>query len=153
MRYENERKGKQYADFKRRTIPNDIKEENDVVLKQQKLTDNLSSTFEPTTYKVKERNASKIVVENTETSAQYRKNVAHAKKIPFGRFLTPENATNSGEGAKAPEQNDSSSVHGTNVPELNSNNLLLRKILQTLQANDQNQNSKRIAPKRYGFED
>lgn len=42
-------KGKQYADMKRHAKPNKLQEGDDVVLKRQKLTNILSSTFEPST--------------------------------------------------------------------------------------------------------
>lgn len=80
---EMKEKGKQYADMKRHSKPNnEIKEGDDVILKRQKLTKKLSSTFEPTTYTVKERNGSEIIVENAATKSEYRRNVTHAKKIP-----------------------------------------------------------------------
>lgn len=83
-------KGKEYADTKRHAKPNEIKEGDDVILKRQKLTNKLSSTFEPTTYTVKERNGSEITVENAATKTECRRNVAHAKKILTGGFHMPE---------------------------------------------------------------
>lgn len=62
------------------------------------------SAFEPTTYKVKERNGSEIVVENADTSTQYRRKVAHPKKIPVGGFRTSENPNDFQEAASVPKR-------------------------------------------------
>lgn len=82
--------GKQYADMKRSAKLNEIKEGDDVILKRQKRTNKLSTTFEPATYTVKERSGSEITVENAATGTEYRRNVAHAIKIPDGGFRMTE---------------------------------------------------------------
>lgn len=78
--------GKKYADMKRSVKSNEIKEGGDVILKRQKRINKLSTTFEPTTYTVKERSGSEITVENVATRTEYRRNVAHAMRIPDGGF-------------------------------------------------------------------
>lgn len=136
---EMKQRGKQYADMRRHAKPNEIEEGDDVVLKRQKLTNKLSSTFEPTTYTVKERNGSEIVVENAETKTEYRRNVAHAKKIPTGGFRATD---------VDPDDAVSDNV-AANVPEASSPNQGDPDIFQ-----DQRPKSRRVrgAPKRYGFE-
>lgn len=102
--------GKKYADTKRHAKPNEIKEGDDVVLKRPKVTNKLSSTFEPTTYTVKNRHGSEIMVENAATGTEYRRNVAHAKKIPHGGFRMPETdegtATDHNPDATTSDQNE-----------------------------------------------
>lgn len=78
---ETKEKGKRYADMKRHAKISDIKVGDKVLLKRQIQTNKLSTTFEPTTFKVVERKGSELLVENTETKTQYRRNVAHTKKI------------------------------------------------------------------------
>lgn len=78
---EVKQKGKSYADMKRHAKPNDVKVGDRVLLKRQILTNKLSTTFEPTIFKVIERNGSEVLVENTETNTQYRRNVAHTKRV------------------------------------------------------------------------
>ncbi|XP_037028486.1 uncharacterized protein K02A2.6-like [Bradysia coprophila] len=134
---EMKNKGKQYADTKRHAEPNEIREGDNVVLKRQKPTNKLSSTFEPTTYTVKERKGSEIVVENPETETEYRRNVAHAKKIPTGGFRTTED-------------NPTDAI--PNVPDA----IPTAETANDHENPDQNQRPKstrvRGAPKRYGFE-
>lgn len=144
---EMKEKGKQYADLKRRAAPNDIEEGDDVVLKRLKPTNKLSSTFEPATYKVKERHGSEVVVENAETSTQYRRNVAHVKKIPSGGFRTMENSTNATEELIA-KQNEANITH-QNVPESNNE----PSIHQESTNNGRKSSRLRTVPKRYGYED
>lgn len=75
-------KGKEYTDQKRRAKPNDIKEGDEVVVKRQVITNKLATTFEPTIHKVTKRIGSEVVVEHSGTGKQYRRNVAHVKKVP-----------------------------------------------------------------------
>lgn len=66
---ESKEKGKVYANVNRNTIPNDIREGDDVILKRQKMANKLSSTFEPTICKVVKRNGLEIPVINEDISA------------------------------------------------------------------------------------
>lgn len=102
---EEKGKGKEYGDRIRNAKSNEIQEGDEVILKRQKMTNKLSTTFEPTTFKVVDRSGSEITVENPETSTQYRRNVAHVKKIPQGGF---EKQPTTEQKLKTPEQpNDS----------------------------------------------
>lgn len=76
-------KGKDYADRKRHAKLNDVKEGDEVVAKRQIYTNKLATTFEPTVYKVVQRKGSEVTIENSGTGTQYRRNVAHIKKIPI----------------------------------------------------------------------
>lgn len=75
-------KGKDYADRKRHAKVNDVKEGDEVVAKRQIITNKLATKFEPAVYKVVKRNGSEVTIENSGTGTQYRRNVAHIKKIP-----------------------------------------------------------------------
>lgn len=75
-------KGKQYIDHKRRAKTSDIEEGDEVVAKRQVTTNKLSTTFEPTVYTVTKRNGSEVTIESAATGTQYRRNVAHVKKLP-----------------------------------------------------------------------
>lgn len=78
---EKKERGKLYADKKRRARTSDIMIGDNVLLKRQMSTNKLSTTFEPTTFRVIEKHGPEVLVENTETKTQYRRNVAHVKKI------------------------------------------------------------------------
>lgn len=123
-----------------------------MVLKRQKPTNKLPSTFEPTTFTVKERNGGEIVVENSETKTEYRRNVAHAKKIPTGGFRAAEANPNHAI-REVPRENCSGAPDTgnmtANIPEATSSNRGNHVIAQ-----NQRPKSKRVreAPKRYGFE-
>lgn len=84
---EKKEKGKEYADAKRNAKSNEIEEGDGVILMRQNPPNKLATRFEPTVYKVIKRKGSEITVENTDTQSQYRRNVAHAKKV---RFSEPE---------------------------------------------------------------
>lgn len=93
-------KGMEYANEKRNAKPSDIKEGDDVIIKRPKKANKLSSTFEPTVYKVVKRNGSEITVMNEETSTQYRRNVAHAKKVEMQTGKTDVETQTTGNRAK-----------------------------------------------------
>lgn len=82
-------KGKEYADRKRHAKNNDIEKGDEVVVKRQIITNKLATKFEPTVYKVTERKGSEVTVENEGTGTQYRRNVAHIKKIPPSTSTQP----------------------------------------------------------------
>lgn len=93
-------KGMDYANEKRNAKPSDIKEGDGVIIKRPKKANKLSSTFEPTVYKVMKRNGSEITVMNEETSTQYRRNVAHAKKVEVQTEKTVVETQTAGNQAK-----------------------------------------------------
>lgn len=74
-------KGKEYADAKRHAKISDIKEGDEVLIKRQIISNKLATMFEPTVYKVVKRNGPDVAVKNTQTSTQYRRNIAHIKKF------------------------------------------------------------------------
>lgn len=74
-------KGKEYADKKRHAKLSEVKEGDKVVVKRQLMTNKLATTFEPTIYKVTKRNGSEVTVANPKTNSEYRRNVAHVKKV------------------------------------------------------------------------
>ncbi|XP_055839723.1 uncharacterized protein K02A2.6-like [Episyrphus balteatus] len=79
-------KGKCYADNKRHAKVSDVKEGDDVVVKRQIVTNKLATTFEPVAYKVVDRKGSEVTVQNPNTGTEYRRNVAHVRKVPPGVF-------------------------------------------------------------------
>lgn len=92
-------KGKEYADRKRRAKMSEIEEGDTVVAKRQIKTNKLATTFEPTVYKVAKRTGSEITIENPATGTQYRRNVAHIKKV-----APTEIATTSSPPVTSPQQ-------------------------------------------------
>lgn len=75
-------KGKEYADRKRHAKPNDVKEGDEVVAKRQIITNKLATKFEPTVYNVIKRSGAEVTIVNPGTGTQYKRNVAHVKKLP-----------------------------------------------------------------------
>lgn len=52
-----------------------------MVAKRQIITNKLASKYEPAIYKVVKRTGAEVTIENTGTGTQYRRNVAHVKKL------------------------------------------------------------------------
>lgn len=75
-------KGKLYADRKRRAGPSDMVVGDHVLLKRQRVKNKLESIFEPTVYSVIKRSGPDVTVQAAGSLVQYRRNVAHIKKIP-----------------------------------------------------------------------
>lgn len=82
---EKKQMGKEYGDQRRRAKQIDIDVGEKVFIKRQVVPNKLASTFDPTTFTVVKRNGSEVTVENTETKTQYRRNVAHVKRVPLGQ--------------------------------------------------------------------
>lgn len=80
---ERKQKGKEYGDEIRHAKPNDIEEGDKVVIKRTVLSNKLQAKYEPTIYVVLKRMGSEVTVKSTETSKEYKRNVAHVKKIYF----------------------------------------------------------------------
>lgn len=78
----SKQKGKQYADGKRHAKENTIAIGDLVWLKNIIKTNKLMAPFEPVTFKVIGRSGSELLVENPETKARYRRNVAHVILAP-----------------------------------------------------------------------
>lgn len=74
-------KGKEYADEHRNAKPSEIKEGDEVWLKQVVQTNKLAPTFIPSAHKVVKRNGAELLVENMVTKQRYRRNVSHALKV------------------------------------------------------------------------
>lgn len=73
-------KGKQYTDKRRHAQESTIEAGEIVWLKRLTNKNKLSPTFEPVDHKVISRSGSELLVENTVTGAQYRRNITHVKK-------------------------------------------------------------------------
>ena len=99
---EMKRKGKEYADRKRKAKMSDVKEGDEVIAKRQIRTNKLATKFEPTVYKVVKRNGAEVTMENTGTGTQYRRNVAHIKKLPS--INTSGDMTASSSSSSSPSQ-------------------------------------------------
>lgn len=74
-------KGKEYADERRHAKSSEIKEGDEVWLKQVVQTNKLAPTFTPVAHKVIERKGAELLVENQATKTRYRRNISHALKI------------------------------------------------------------------------
>lgn len=79
-------KGKEYADEKRRAKASEIEVGDEVWLKQVVKRNKLTPNFEPVSHKVVDRKGSELIVENMDSHAQYRRNVAH--KIRAVRMIS-----------------------------------------------------------------
>ncbi|XP_055306964.1 uncharacterized protein K02A2.6-like [Sitodiplosis mosellana] len=79
---EMKQKGKEYADRKRHAQANDLKEGDEVIVKRQIVSNKLDTAFEPVIHTVAKRMGSEVIVVHSGTGKQYRRNVAHVKKIP-----------------------------------------------------------------------
>lgn len=105
-----------HSDLLRRKILERGDQNLDSVMKLARILESVSNQWE--------RNGSEIVVENAETKTEYRRNVAHAKKIPAGGFREPE--VNPGDAiSKVPDGNSASVPNSgdvtANVPEATTN--------------------------------
>lgn len=88
-------KGKEYIDCKRRAKVSDIEEGDSVIAKRQIITNKLATMFEPTVFKVTNRSGSELTIENPATKTQYRRNVAHVKKVPPSSSTAASGSTSS----------------------------------------------------------
>lgn len=78
---EKKEKEKEYADNQRKAKQNDIKEGDEVLVKQLIKPNKLAPTFNPTVHKVLKRKGPDVTIQSTETNSTYRRNVAHLKKV------------------------------------------------------------------------
>lgn len=101
---EMKQKGKEYADRKRRAQTNDIEEGDEVVVKRQIITNKLATTFEPTIHKVTKRSGSEVIVEHSGTGKQYRRNVAHVKKVPSHTNISLQHSSPQAEESSADKE-------------------------------------------------
>lgn len=126
---EAKEKGRIYANGKRHAKTSEIKEGDSVLIKRQKIENKLQSPFLPTAYKVIKRNGAEVTVENSETSEQYRRNVAHVKKIPDDDNeletqqhlpLLPGSASDDQPLTKTPAEINSNNREGTDQPAIDN---------------------------------
>lgn len=119
---EKKEKGKVYGDNRRNAKVSDIEVGDSVLLKRQVISNKLATTFEPTTFKVIERNGSEITVENIETGTTYKRNVAHVKKIsveetdtntPIDELNLNEQNSNNNSSSDSPAINENSTESNT----------------------------------------
>lgn len=75
-------KGGEYGNMKRRAEPSDIQVGDTVVTKRQLVSNKLATPYEPTPYQVIQRSGPEVKIKSTATSAIYRRNIAHIKKLP-----------------------------------------------------------------------
>lgn len=78
---EEKHKGKEYGDAKRKAKASEIGIGDLVVAKRQMMANKLSTPYESTPYEVIKRNGAEATIKSAETSAVFRRNVAHLKKI------------------------------------------------------------------------
>lgn len=74
--------GKEYGDDKRNAKQSDIQVGDVVLTKRQSKPHKLATPYEDTAYEVTKRNGSETVIKSLESSATFRRNVAHLKKLP-----------------------------------------------------------------------
>lgn len=77
---EQKEKGRQYADQKRHAKPSEIKEGDEVWLKRMINKNKLTPVFDPKSFVVVKRKGAELLVEDSLTKEQYKRNVAHAIK-------------------------------------------------------------------------
>lgn len=82
--------GKEYGDAKRRAKESEIDVGDLVVAKRQMMSNKLATRYEPTAYEVTKRNGPEAIIKSTESSATFRRNVAHLKKIPSSLPSIPD---------------------------------------------------------------
>ncbi|XP_055605533.1 uncharacterized protein K02A2.6-like [Uranotaenia lowii] len=75
-------KGKEYSDEKRLARERPISEGDRVLSKRMRKDNKLSSEYTNEEFIIKRKFGSDVIVESVETGKQYRRNVAHLKKIP-----------------------------------------------------------------------
>lgn len=86
----NKFKNKEYIDTKRNAKHSDI-QVNDSVLVQRMVKNNkLESNFHPTIHKVISVSGGDTIVENQSTGKQYRRNIAHLKKVSDPKLVNQE---------------------------------------------------------------
>lgn len=80
-------KSKEYADHRRRAKSSDLQIGDKVFVKNMMKTNKLTPTFGGKEYEVIERSGAEIKVQDSE-GCVYRRNVAHAKRVPAGIGLS-----------------------------------------------------------------
>lgn len=81
--------GKEYGDAKRRAKKSEVQVGDLVVAKRQIMSNKLVTRYEPTAYEVIKRNGPEAVIKSTESSATFRRNMAHLKRIPSSTLPIP----------------------------------------------------------------
>lgn len=89
-------KGKEYTDLKRRAEYSEIREGDRVLVKRMKKAHKLQADYSPDEFLVVKKVGSDVTVRSTESGVEFRRNVAHLKKIlsntdnvePFPRLTT-----------------------------------------------------------------
>lgn len=88
----NKQKGKEREDIRRKARHSEINV-GDKLLMQNLLPKNkLSSTFQPATYEVIERQGNSLQLRNEDTMKTYQRNVAHTKPVPMITTPSTDNA-------------------------------------------------------------
>lgn len=94
--------GKEYGDLKRRAKESEVQVGDMVIAKRQLMANKLATPYEPTPYKVVKRKGPDTIIESTESSSRFRRNVAHLKKINPSISGQPLPTTASSEQVKRP---------------------------------------------------
>lgn len=101
----NKPKGKEYGDKKRRAVFSSIETGDKVVAKRQIFSNKLDSNFDSKIYEVVKKNGSDVTIQCVKSGVNYRRNVAHLKKIPIG---IPQSVSSSLDNNKAAAANTAS---------------------------------------------
>lgn len=101
-------KGKIAADTSRRARKSSLEPGDHVVVKNFKKTSKLDTNFAPEVHKIIERKGGEVVVENVQNHKQYRRNVAHLKRMgmPMGES-SPDSVRGLGESSELDMQSTS----------------------------------------------
>lgn len=86
----NKFKNKVYVDMKRNAKHSEIKVNDDVFVQRMVKNNKLDSNFHPTIHKVIRINGGDTMVENKTSGKQYRRNIAHLKKVPDSNSVNKE---------------------------------------------------------------
>lgn len=78
--------GKEYGDRKRRAAASDVAVGDRVFAKRQMVNNKLATPFDSTEYELVQRKGPDAVIKSTDTSATFRRNVAHLRKVPTQPF-------------------------------------------------------------------
>lgn len=107
-------KGADYADYRRRAKPNDLKEGDTVVTKRVQKENKLSTTFDPEEYIVVSRSGSDVTLKSKDSGKIIHRNVSHLKKLVSDDNFTSEDpeAVNP-EGNSDPLESAPSNTEGT----------------------------------------
>lgn len=83
-------KGREYADNKRRAKPSNIQEGDQVLVKQTKKKNKLSTDFSPEQFEVVQKKGTDVTLQSSSSGKIIRRSAAHLKTIPRNNVLVPD---------------------------------------------------------------